>query len=244
MRARNIKPAFFKDVELSECSFEARLLFQGYWCLADRAGLLIFSPKLIKAEVFPYDDVDVISATNELIDVGMIVAYIHDVTTIISIPNFAKHQRPHPNEEASKLPQPDENTTLLTKVESTSYQGVKRFALNPDTLMRNDDTPLLESGVTKKDKNKNHEGFDEFWMAYPNKIAKQSALKAWNSKKPILAEVLAGLEAFKKSKQWTKNNGEYIPHGSTFLNQERWKDSPTIDAPKAAFDPWAPNYLA
>ena len=55
MRARNIKPGFFKNDTLAELEFAARLLFIGLWGLADRAGRLEDRPKKIKAEVFPYD---------------------------------------------------------------------------------------------------------------------------------------------------------------------------------------------
>ena len=58
-RARIIKPSFFKNEELSECSYEARLLFIGLWTLADREGYVEYRPKRIKAELFPYDTVDV-----------------------------------------------------------------------------------------------------------------------------------------------------------------------------------------
>ena len=29
---------------------------------------------------------------------------------------------------------------------------------------------------------------------------------------------------FKKSKEWKKENGKYIPHPTTWLNQKRWED--------------------
>jgi hypothetical protein len=45
-----------------------------------------------------------------------------------------------------------------------------------------------------------------------------------------LDEVLSGLERWKRSTAWLKDNGQYIPPPSTFLNQERWKDTPPIGA--------------
>ena len=58
-RSRNIKPGFFKNELLAELPFEYRILLQGLWCQADRDGLLEARPKRLKAEIFPYDDVDV-----------------------------------------------------------------------------------------------------------------------------------------------------------------------------------------
>ena len=36
--------------------------------------------------------------------------------------------------------------------------------------------------------------FKIFWSAYPKKVGKDAALKAWNKKKPNIDEVLKALE--------------------------------------------------
>lgn len=69
------------------------------------------------------------------------------------------------------------------------------------------------------------EGFDDFWLAYPNKVGKPKALMAWKRLKPDLATVLAGLKRWKASDQWTKNDGQFIPHPTTWLNREGWNDA-------------------
>jgi uncharacterized protein YdaU (DUF1376 family) len=69
--------------------------------------------------------------------------------------------------------------------------------------------------------------FVDFWKAYPRKVAKPEAVKAWQKIAPdaaLAAATLAGVERHKKSKQWLRDEGEYIPHPSTFLNQRRWDD--------------------
>lgn len=37
---------------------------------------------------------------------------------------------------------------------------------------------------------------------------------------------MQSLEVQVNSKQWTKDNGQFIPHPSTWLNQSRWEDEP------------------
>jgi len=49
-RIRQIKPEFYLDDELAQCSRDARLLFPGLWILADRAGRLECRPAKIKAQ--------------------------------------------------------------------------------------------------------------------------------------------------------------------------------------------------
>lgn len=103
-RARNIKPAFFKNADLVETSFETRLLFAGLWTLADREGRLLDRPKQIKMELFPADNVDVDACLNSLFEFGFIDRYIADGKRVIQIINFSKNQIPHGKEADSQLP--------------------------------------------------------------------------------------------------------------------------------------------
>lgn len=69
--------------------------------------------------------------------------------------------------------------------------------------------------------------FDTFWSAYPKKLNKAAAKKAWDKIKPdeqLLVTMLTTIERATTSVDWIKENGEYIPHPSTWLNNERWKD--------------------
>ena len=69
--------------------------------------------------------------------------------------------------------------------------------------------------------------FDRFWNAYPRKTAKQNARKAWDKldlSETLLAELLAALDWQRKSEDWTKENGKFIPHAATWLNGRRWED--------------------
>lgn len=79
-----------------------------------------------------------------------------------------------------------------------------------------------------KEKKKDIELFLSFWKAYPRKVAKAQALKAWKKalKKPSFPRenILSILGRHKNQRQWLENEGRYIPHASTWLNQERWED--------------------
>lgn len=107
-RARNIKPGFFKNYELADLGPLAQLLFAGLWCLADKEGRLEDKPRLIKAEVFPYYDVDVNGELTKLARLGFVKRYSVKGVALISIDNFKKHQSPHHTEKASELAGEDE----------------------------------------------------------------------------------------------------------------------------------------
>lgn len=89
--------------------------------------------------------------------------------------------------------------------------------------------------VTKtKTKNRNpnqdpnqSERFDRFWSAYPRKVAKPDARRKFMALNPddeLLGIMLAAIEAQKRSEQWTKDNGQFVPYPSTWIHQRRWED--------------------
>lgn len=104
-RARNIKPGFFKNYDLADLGPYAQLLFAGLWCMADKEGRLEDKPRLIKAEIFPYYDVDVNGELTKLERLGFVVRYEAEGMSLIEITNFKEHQSPHHTEKASTLPE-------------------------------------------------------------------------------------------------------------------------------------------
>ncbi|MHB1326884.1 MAG: hypothetical protein ACYC2K_01660 [Gemmatimonadales bacterium] len=80
--------------------------------------------------------------------------------------------------------------------------------------------------------------FARFWAVYPKKAAKPKALKAWNRLCPsdgLASEILAAIESHKLSEQWVKDDGKFIPHPATWLNERRWEDGLVAEA-KVKFD--------
>lgn len=103
-RARNIKPGFFKNEDLAECSPWARLCFAGLWILADRSGRLQDRPRKIKGELFAFDSIEVEPLLVELHRRGFIDRYVADNVAVIQVVTFEKHQNPHHREVDSVLP--------------------------------------------------------------------------------------------------------------------------------------------
>lgn len=71
--------------------------------------------------------------------------------------------------------------------------------------------------------------FDEFWTFYPKKIGKGAARKSYDKIKPsdeLHKRMLAAIVTAKRSDQWTRDGGQYIPNPATWLNQQRWDDEP------------------
>jgi hypothetical protein len=78
-------------------------------------------------------------------------------------------------------------------------------------------------------------GFDRFWLAYPKKLAKQAAAKAWRTLAPDVTlelRILGAVDHQRTWDAWTREGGKFIPHPATWLNGRRWEDErPTVATP-------------
>lgn len=234
-RSRNIKPGFFKNELLAECSPMARLLFAGLWCLADRAGRLEDRPKRIRAEVMPYDDGSVDEMLNELHKADFIMRYQAGEHKFIQIQNFAKHQNPHHREPESTIPPPVEDGGSKTQA-SDKPEASSRLTQDKPRTSRADSLNLIpDTGFLIPESQPCSpsasvlpvDGFDIFWKQYPKKVARPAAIKAWKKLKPtgsLMDALMDGLQSQITSADWQKNNGQFIPHPATWLNGRRWED--------------------
>lgn len=70
--------------------------------------------------------------------------------------------------------------------------------------------------------------FDRFWRAYPLRTGKGKARDAFLKarKRTTLEAMLAALAWQVTQPKWIEDDGRFIPHPSTWLNQERWDDEP------------------
>ncbi len=68
--------------------------------------------------------------------------------------------------------------------------------------------------------------FERFWGAYPNKKGKKEAWRAWQRAKdrPPIDQLIAEIGLQCRSREWTKDEGAYIPHPATWINRGGWED--------------------
>ena len=121
---------------------------------------------------------------------------------------------PNNNQEVTK-PEPD-------KIYDVDVDGDKDVDVdiysNPPT------SPRRGSG---RKKIADMDGFALFWQEYPRKAAKAAALKAWQKLNPspeLVERIIAHVRDHKRSPDWIKDGGQFVPHPATFLNGRRWED--------------------
>ena len=88
----------------------------------------------------------------------------------------------------------------------------------------------IQSKSESKSEDNAREDFDKFWSAYPRKAGnKQKAFEAFKKAGVSLEILLDAIENQKQSSQWSKDNGQFIPHPTTWLNGKRWEDQLAVD---------------
>jgi hypothetical protein len=124
-RIRTVKPEIHQDEAVGELSDSAFRLFIGLITQADDLGRLKGDPRLIGAQVWPYqpktvDDVE--KLLGELASGGLIECYTHEARPFISLPSWADHQRID-NAGKSRIPAPDKADGKVSPRNSASLGG-------------------------------------------------------------------------------------------------------------------------
>ena len=210
--------------QVAKLSRDARLLYVGLITLGDDDGRLKGAPSLIRSQIFPYDDdvkvSDVTKWIGEIEAQKLVVRYDVDGEQYMFHPKWEDYQLLREDRRReSNIPAPDiEFLPMTTKRQPTDNQvgDKRRPKLSKDKVSE-----------VNTDQSASDNAFVVFWNLYPYKVGKKAAWKAWQKVKytPELgAKIMASLEAWKASPQWTKDDGRYIPHAATWLNGERWED--------------------
>lgn len=133
--------------------------------------------------------------------------------------------KPVENQIGTK-PEPNHNQELTNpepdKIYDVDVDGDKD--VDVDVYSTPPTFPLRGSG---RKKSADMDGFALFWQEYPRKAAKAAALKAWQKLNPspeLVERILAHVRDHKRSQDWIKDGGQFVPYPATFLNGRRWED--------------------
>ena len=107
---------------------------------------------------------------------------------------------------------------------TTVYGGSERTRSLPSEEEEEEEETESKSEAKSNPNTSRASAFDVFWKAYPKKTGKEAARKSFARAKADIGTMLSALEVQKQSEQWTKDNGQFIPNPTTWLNQGRWED--------------------
>jgi hypothetical protein len=127
--------------------------------------------------------------------------------TIVSILNYEKYQDKLTNDQPTSQPTTNQRLTTSKEVKNVKNKTIQ-------------DNPL----------------FYDFWKSYPRREGYGRSKGVFNSlgvDSALLGVMLKALDSHKKTDQWKRDGGKYIPYPATWLRDERWKDEikKTVESP-------------
>ena len=224
-RIRTIKPEFWTDEKILECSLNSRLLFLGLLNFADDFGNIEGSWKVIKSRIFPLDEIDIIPLLQELVHRKLIYPYTSENTkrdgNYYHIKGFRDHQRiDKPGKPRCPSYECSDNTPRVFVESSHNLIGGKGSSKG-----REGNKPIVQ----KKNFEQQRKDFEKVWIEYPEKKGKEKAwlkFKAQVKTPEDLKNICIALKNYKDDMESVRSNGHpdrAWQNGSTWFHQN-WKD--------------------
>ncbi|WP_427174477.1 hypothetical protein [Arthrobacter sp. 92] len=227
-RIRTIKPEFWTDGNIVKLSPLARLFFIGMWnfTLCDH-GHVADDAFRLKLQILPADDVDPQDLLLEVMNAGR-VQRISDGTgrSFLHVKRFEDHQKIDPRWK----------TRCPACAQLGSLAPVETPVSLPEPQRDSPTLPLGRDGMGRDGKKTPSapappsQDFLDFWAAYPRKIGKDLARKAFEKalKRTDARTIMDGLETLRI--EVAGKDQQFIPHPSSWLSAGRWQD----EAPQGA----------
>jgi hypothetical protein len=231
-RSRNIKPGFFKNEKLASLPAMDRLLFAGLWTVADREGRFEVRLQKIKGEVFPHEQVMLESCMEQLWHKDFICFYEVGNKHYGQVNNWERHQSPHHKEVDSILPAISTEKTFIDQKDIHAWLK-HESCMNHTRFKESGSSPLIPDSLNlipdtdASPKVDVSELFERFYLEYPKKKSRGQAEKAFAKLKPtdvLVDEMVAALGKAKKSEDWKKEKGQFIPYPASWLTAKGWED--------------------
>lgn len=231
MPNRIIKESICRSDSIDGLSWFEEVLFYRLIVSCDDYGRFDGRPAIIKNCLFPLKENLTIKAVADAIKTlaskELVALYEFEGKPYLYLPTWKEHQTTRATK--SKYPAPEDGNEYSYDNVKSSENICKQMNTDaPDIRIRNSYSlnDIRNSGDDIRETNAQarETAFDRFWSAYPKKVGKEAARKAFAKVKAPIDVLIAAIEQQKTSRQWTKDNGQYIPNPATWLNQGRWED--------------------
>lgn len=189
----------------------AEVFYRRLMSKVDDHGLYDARPSILRSSLYPLRvdrvrEADITRWIAACEKAGVIALYQHDGKPYLQMLDTRWQARSEP-----KYPMPPDDDCLQLKT-AVYLDGVGDGVVI-------DKPPSPPKGADGR--------FEKFWQAFPSKVGKDAARKAFDKRKPddaLLAQMLSAIDAQRKSPKWLKDGGQFIPNPATWLNQGRWMD--------------------
>jgi hypothetical protein len=219
MPNRIIKESICVSESIDSLNWFEEVLFYRLIVNCDDFGRFDGRVPVVKNRLFPLKDNVTAKAVeggiNKLASIGLVRMYECDGKPYLYLPTWNDHQSVRA--KRSKYPAPDDSVN--------AHEIICKQVQANVPVIQSESNSISESESNAKDVRKAcEEAFEKFWSAYPRKEGKQKAKAAFEKVNVPLDVLLNAIEQQKESAQWSKDNGQFIPHPTTWLNGKRWED--------------------
>lgn len=231
MPNRIIKESICTSDSIDSLNWFEEVLFYRLIVNCDDFGRFDGRIAVIKNRLFPLKEnltlKNVEAAINKLARTGLISQYYDvDGKPFLLLPTWNEHQ--NVRAKRSRYPEPANICNQMQADASECSRNPIQSNLNP---IRESES----ESASARDVSEKESVFEAFWAAYPKKVGKTAARKAFEKiPKAAWDSLVPAVEAQKASKQWQKDDGQFIPNPATWLNQGRWEDQ--VEAAKSNYE--------
>ena len=222
MPNRILKESICTSNNLNDLTPEEEIFFYRLIVNCDDYGRMDARPAILRARLFPLridsiKECHIIQWLQSLIKQDLLGVYEINGQRYLQVKTWENHQQIRA--KRSKYPDSDGNLITIDSIGNQKKSSVIKCHRNPIQSESNPDPNLNPNKF-----------FNTFWKAYPKKVAKLKARKAFEKINPddtLLATMLVSIEKALKSKLWRDKDGQFIPNPATWLNDKRWEDEDT-----------------
>lgn len=219
MPNRILREGILTSERIALLNWQEEVFYRRLMSVVDDFGRYHANPKLLRAACYPLlidkvSDADIGKWLTNCVTAALVSVYpALDGKRYLQLLDFRQQARA----DKSKFPpMPSECAADATQMPSTGEASAPVFGVG---VVDEDVTPKAPKGADVR--------FEKFWQAFPSKVGKDAARKAFDKRKPddaLLAQMLSAIDAQRRSPKWLKDGGQFIPNPATWLNQGRWMD--------------------
>lgn len=218
MPNRLIKESICTSSNLNNLGADEEVFFYRLVVNCDDYGRFDARPTILRAKCFPLKidsitDADIEKWLSSLVQHNLVTIYEADGLQCLAMVTWDKHQQVRA--QRSKYPSPNGQGIASDIIGNHLIAGDNKCPRNP---IQSNPNPYPNPYMVN---------FNTFWSEYPKKKAKGDAEKAFKKLNPdevLMKTIMSAIEKAKKSDDWLKDGGKFIPHPATWLRGQRWED--------------------
>lgn len=210
-------------------SMTAKAAWPLLWTECDDHGIFEWKPIVLKARIFPADNVDFSAILDEYEKLGCIKRREIDGKPYGLVRNFCRYQRPKNPSYRYTLPE-DETEYVGLKVSNTP--GLPQGNPSPTEKApqmkeeggRREEEGGKESNSLRSLRDEMEREFDDFYQQFPRHEGRGHALKAYRGARKTVdsAKLLEG--AVRARERYRDSDPKFVPLPATWLHGQRWLD--------------------